>query len=86
MVPPEICLVERDCFLHIFGNSLAIVNWFKGMPKLGTPALDHWCHYTTDFIPLFGDLQIDHIHIEHNIEVGMRFKHALDCGECSLVF
>ena len=51
---------------HIFGDSMVIINWAKGITALSPPELYHWCRETQQLLSSYPGITLSHIYREHN--------------------
>ena len=70
--------------LHVFGDSLVIINWANSMA--GIWALDHWCDCISQVKDSFLSLNFQHVCHEHNTSVDGLLKEALSLESGLLSF
>ena len=64
-------------YLHIWGDSTAIINWFNGQAALSALELQGWCHNIRDLQSSFIHLESSHVYREFNVKENGLSKEAL---------
>ena len=62
---------------QIYGDSLVIINWVRGLTALSPTDLVHWCRETKKLFNSFQALSVTHIYREHNRLADRLSKDAL---------
>ena len=52
--------------LHIFGDSLVVINWAKEVSSLYIVSLEAWCNNIRRLIASFSSVDFKHVYREHN--------------------
>ena len=64
-------------YLHIKGDSSAIINWFNGQAALEALDLDGWCQETSALQSYFIHFESSHVYRDFNVKGGNLSKEAL---------
>ena len=72
--------------LHIFGDSLVIINWEKGRSTLSTLDLEAWFLHIRDLSPSFIAIDYKHVYREHNKKAYILSKEGLKMASSLLSF
>ena len=63
--------------LQIYGDSLVIINWAKGISTLTSLDLKAWCENIKDLTTLFTSIDFQHVYREYNERADILSKEAL---------
>ena len=67
--------------LHIFGDSLVIINWENNKASLSSLELGHWCESIRHMIDSFPLLDIRHVYREYNMRVDSLSKDVMSLAQ-----
>ena len=73
-------------YLHVFGDSSAVINWAKDLSSLSILNLDAWCINIKKLIASFFVVDFKHVYREHNENEDTLSKEGLIMASCQLSF
>ena len=73
-------------FLHVRGDSTAIINWINGRDALSADNLDGWCQNIRELESSFLHLDFLHVYREFNVKADGLSKEALSLASGLLLY